>query len=129
MSTLIKAYDRGKVAMEAVANRLARLNLDTHQKVPKTVGDRCLIAWRSRRDGFHHSGGGQFAFAKTTREQGPMLPTIGRGMDLRALVRGQLPIMKKHLDSMLSGEKPDLDVVAIKAELARMPSAPDENLR
>jgi len=129
---IVKANDCGRVSPRAVADQLANLNNEVHLRAAyKSVGPRCIVAWRHKKGGVHKGGGGQQFYTGTTREtSSTALPTIGNGMDISALVGVLMPLMTKRLEAMRAGEPAmELDKDEINAQLARLPDKPDENLR
>ena len=77
------------------------------------------------------NGGGAHKFYTGLKRDAssPPLPTIGSGMDVRALVGVLTPHAAKMGEAMLAGESaPDWDMDEINAALARLPHEPDENL-
>jgi hypothetical protein len=123
---LVGASERGRVSPYAVADHLASLNNEVHSH-DKSVGPRCIVAWRHRKEGIHGGGGAHQFYTGTTRDTSSLgLPTISHGMDLQALVSVFMP----HMSTMVPGEPPkDLDVDELNKELGRLPDKPDENLR
>lgn len=116
----------------AVADHLARLNNEVHLGVPdKSVGPRCIVAWRNTKEGAHKGGGGHQFYTGTTRDASSRsLPTIANGMDVSALLGVIMPHAAKTLEAMRAGEPTkELDKDELNAELARLPDKPDENLR
>jgi hypothetical protein len=116
----------------AVADHLANLNNEVHLGIrDESVGPRCVVAWRHRKEGIHGGGGGHQFYTGTTRDtNSPSLPTIANGMDVQAIISATMPHMSKRLEAMLAGEPAkDLDEDAINRALARLPDEPNENLR
>jgi hypothetical protein len=129
---LVRAYDRGRISSQAVADHLASLNNEVHLGIrDKTVGPRCIVAWRNRREGIHKGGGGHRGYTGTTRDANlPPLPTIATGMDLQDIVGVTIPHIAEMFAVLRAGKpKKDLDRDKLNAELARLPNKPDENLR
>lgn len=133
---LVGASERGRLSPYAVADHLASLNNEVHLGIrDKSVGPRCIVAWRHRKEGLHGGGGAQQSYTGTTRDSdSPTLPTIANGMDIQAIVSvivpHMMPQMSANFDTMLAGEPlKDLDVDELNAELGRLPDEPDENLR
>jgi hypothetical protein len=129
---LVKAFDRRLVAAQTVADALAALNLRVSQSLAdRTVGPRCIVAWRNRRTGVHRGGGGHQTYTGLTRDSNtPSLPSIGNGLDIHALVQVFMPHTMKQLDAIRDGTSaPELDTEALNAGLAQLPEGPDENLR
>lgn len=123
---LVKANDRGNISPITVADHLAALNNEVHLALSdKSVGPRCIVAWR-----FRKGGGGQQFYTGTQRDSiSSSLPTISRGMDISALLAVVGPQMKGMIDAMLADEVPqELDKDEINASLACLPSEPDEKL-
>ncbi len=129
--SLVQACDRKKVSPEAVADYLAKLNQVAHlQTANKSVGPRCIVAWRHSK-ARHDGGGGHRAYdgAKVESET-PFLPTISNGMDLTAV----LGVLTKHIApvhvAMRAGDlDASWDQEAVSADLAQLSEHPDENLR
>jgi hypothetical protein len=125
---LVGANERGQVSPYAVADHLASLNNKVHLGIrDKSVGPRCVVAWRHRKEGIHGGGSAHQFYTGTTRDTGsPALPTISQGMDMQAL----LSVFMPHMSAMVPGEPPpDVDVDELNRELGRLPDKPDENLR
>lgn len=127
---ILKRNDRGKVSALAVADCLAQLNNEVHQVV-KSVGPRCVVAWRFRKGGFHGGGGGhQFYSGKQRDSSSSSLPSIANGMDVNTLAEVLMPHMRDMWTAMQAGEPiPEPDSDEINAALARLPHEPDEDLR
>ena len=127
---LVSSNERGNTSTNAVADYLATLNNDV-ASVDKLVGPRCIVAWRFRKGGFHNGGGGQAYYTGLKRDtSSPALPTIGNGMDVRAIVEAMMPRMTRDMEAMLAGKPAqEWDRDEINAELARLPHGPDEELR
>jgi hypothetical protein len=129
---LVRAYDHRQVSSYAVADLLASVNNEVHLGITdRSVGPRCIVAWRNRKEGIHKGGGGHQSYTGTTRDANvPSLPIIGHGMDISALCRVLMPHSLKSLDAMRSGEHGiNLYPDELKEEVARLPDKPDENLR
>jgi hypothetical protein len=127
---VVRAYDRGQVSSHAVGDYLANLNNEVHLGVTdKTVGPRCIVAWRNKKKGVHKGGGGHQFYTGTTRDASSFsLPSIGNGMDIHSLIGVMMPRMTKSFEALRAG-KPFFDQDKIDEELARLPDKPDENLR
>jgi hypothetical protein len=133
---MVKANDRRQVSALAVADHLAKLNNDVHHGMSdKSVGPRCIVAWRHRKGGVHNVGGADQFYTGTTRDaDSPGLPTIGVGRDVGAIcdvtMRVMMPHMSKTLEAMRAGQPaPELSTEELNAALAQLPEGPDENLR
>lgn len=139
--SLVKAYNRGRVSARAVAEHLACLNNKVYLGISdKSVGPRCIVAWRNRKDGIHQGGGGhQFYTGRTRESSTSMVPTISRGTDLNAFYGVMAPpmfrnlqnMMNLHIQPMLADEPPN-DPVWENIDLGLLddlPDKPDENLR
>lgn len=128
----VRAYDRRQVSPRVVTDHLASLNYEVHLGVSdRSVGPRCIVAWRNRKEGIHKGGGGHQFYTGTTQDtHSPSLPTIGNGMDIRALGGVIMSDLTKRLNGVRAGEPPrQMDEEEFKAKLARLPDKPDENLR
>jgi hypothetical protein len=120
---MVKASDRRQVQPRAVADHLANLNHAVHL-ADKTVGPRCVVVWRHRKEGVHKGGGGHQFYSGTTRDaSSPALPTIGVGMDIEAIATAMMEVMRARQTTS------ELNTDEINAALARLPNKPDENLR
>jgi hypothetical protein len=129
---MVRANDRGHVPPLAVADHLANLNNEVRLGIrDKSVGPRCIVAWRHREGGVHKGGGGHQFYTDSTRDSGsPCLPTIVAGMDLQALLSVEMPRITKMFEAMRAGQPAkELSKDEINAELARLLDKPDENLR
>lgn len=129
---LVRANDRGQVSSYAVADHLASLNSKVHLGVSdKSVGPRCIVAWRHRKGGIHNGGGGQHFYTGMTRDaNSSSLPTIVNGMDMQAIAGVIMSHITKRFEAMRAGEPAkDLDKDELNAELAHLPDKPDESLR
>src|ERR1700719_2001756 len=63
---VVGAHDRGCVTSRGVADYLANLNNNVHLKIAdKSVGPRCIVAWRHSKGGVHRGGGGQQFYSGT----------------------------------------------------------------
>ncbi|MFN7977667.1 MAG: hypothetical protein U0P30_05985 [Vicinamibacterales bacterium] len=58
-----------------------------------------------------------------------LLPTIGNGLDVQALVRAMLPHLMAHFESVKGGAASQLNAENINADLAKLPERPDEDLQ
>lgn len=129
---VVKAYDRGQMSPRAVADHLASLNNEVHLRVAdKSVGPRCIVAWRNRKGGVHKGGGAEAWYTGTTRDAtAPFLPIIGNGKDITALLQKLQPHAIKAFAATRAGTKADsVDEEELNAAIARLPDKPDENLR
>lgn len=129
---LVGASDRGQVSHRAVADHLASLNYEVYSGIQdKSVGPRCVVAWRHRKEGIHGGGGAHQAYIGTTLDTDSLgLPMIANGMDMQAFSSVMMRHVSPMLSAMLAGEPAkDLDKDELSAELGRLPDKPDENLR
>jgi hypothetical protein len=113
---LLSAYDTERVSSRTVADQLASLNNDVHQK-ESSVGPRCIVAWRSKKGGIHKSDGYQFYTGKTREQNTTPIPHIQYGIDAKAFV----DVVNRHFDGILRG--------SLNTELGQLPYDPDEKLR
>ena len=128
---LARACDRGKVSPHAVADSLAAINFRVHHSEP-TVGPRCVVVWRHRKQGVHKGGGAHQFYNGVAREHdGPdgQLPTIANGGDISALLRVIMPQMMEQMLAFRDGKPLEIDKDKMNAELAKLPDTPDERLR
>ncbi len=128
---LVRAHDRKLISANTVADAFAALNMRVSRAlVDGTVGPRCIVAWRHRRNGVHRGGGGHQSYDGMSREPNmPSLPIIVNGMDIGALMNTIMPVVRKQLESFADGEMPTLDEAAIDEAVSRVPDNPDERLR
>lgn len=60
---MVKKYERGKISDGVIADQLAKLNYEAHSKISDgTVGPRCIVVWRRRKDLSSGPGGGQYCY-------------------------------------------------------------------
>ena len=135
---LIKANEKGRASALAVADHMAKLNSYVYRSMSKkTVGPRCIVAWRNRKGGIHKMGGANQLYTGTKREQGSFedfassgIPTVSHGYDVEGIMRATMPqIMKQMMEGMATGKQIEIDKDAMNAALARLPTEPDEKLR
>jgi hypothetical protein len=130
---LVKRNDSGKVSDELIADQLAKINYETHQAVPDTVGPHCMVVWRRRPDVRRiASGGAQLSYSGTEREgDSPMIPAIWHGEDLQGIVGVLADEFQKRgsIEDLISGTAAKLDIDEANRRLANLPSDPDEKLR
>jgi hypothetical protein len=129
---LVRANERGRVSPYVVADELAKLNNKVCLSMTdKSVGPRCIVAWRYRKGDVKYNGGHQ-SYMDVQRDTDLLsLPSIAHGTDWDAVTRALWPHAIKMLESTRIGGSPppQLDVGAINAVLARIQENPDENLR
>jgi hypothetical protein len=118
---------RGNASTNAVADYLATLN-DGVATLDKSVGPRCIVAWRFQKGGFRKGGGGQQFYTGVKGDlSGSSLPIIANGVDVSAIA-GMM--MSRMMNSLSAGQLDlALDKEEINAELARLPYMPDGTLR
>lgn len=132
--SLVKAHDRGRVSDHMIADQLARLNHQAHQKVRDgSVGPRCIVIWRRRPDARHSdSGGGHQFYTGIDRDRdSAAVPTIANGMDVQAIVGVLTTQFQARVAS--PGFRPGAGLEFDKDEMdrlfAELPSEADEKLR
>ena len=128
---LVKAHSRGRVSSRAVADHLAHLNSEVHAR-DTSVGLNCVVVWRHR-NGWapKDSAADQFYVdGKRDRSSAVILPSIGNGMDLRAMFELMVPYVF-NTSKIDEGEqaKDPLDNDEFRALWAALPREPDELLR
>ena len=114
-----------------MADYLANLNNEVHLGITdKSVGPRCIVAWRHRKEGVHNGGGGHQFYTGTTRDaSSSSLPSIGHGMDIHSLIGVIMPRMTQMHEAFRSDQPAkEMDVDELNAKLALLPDKPDENL-
>jgi hypothetical protein len=132
--SLLNAHDHGKVSDYLIADQLARLNFEAHQGVRDgTVGPRCIVVWRRRRDARRPASGGahQFYTGVERDRKSDGIPTIANGMDVQAIAG----VSMKHFLARF-GDHPigasltmsDEEMAELNRLVAKLPSEPDENL-
>lgn len=129
---VIAAHDRERVSVKTVADHLAKINLEVHRNTPDgSVGHSCIVAWRHRKKGVYRGGGGHQFYTGVSQDPGsPSLPTIALGLDMASLADVMFGHMQGFFDK--SGPQPpslEIDADRINADLAQIPSTPDEELR
>jgi hypothetical protein len=126
---VVRAHERGAASPRTVAKHLAKLNSDV-AATDQTVGPRCIVGWRFRRDGVHKGGGAQEFYTGLERDgNSSSLPQIGSGMDVAAIAKVMIPFARKQFEAMdAGGPVPEFDKDEINAALARVPHKPDEKL-
>jgi len=132
--SLVNAHDHGKVSDSLIADQLAKLNYEAHQGVRDgTVGPRCIVVWRRRRDARRPaSGGAHYFFTGVERDRdSDAIPSIGNGLDLQAIVG---VLMKQSLSRFAehgfgaSLTTSDVERAELNRLLAELPYEPDEKL-
>lgn len=129
---LVRAYEKEKVSQDMIADTLAAINYEVHLSLAdKSVGPRCIVAWRHRKKGRFKGGGGQrFYNGKTLDNDSLVIPNIANGMDVRALVTTSTPhMLKAILQGRETGVMPKIDIETMNAEVAKLPDYPEEDLR
>ena len=124
---LVKAAERCKASPSLVADLLAKLNHRVHLEIAdRSVGDRCIVAWRFRVGSRSKGGGAQEYYTGLKRDDNQrLLPSIANGMDVKAIVGALVPSLK----DVRPGHIPEVDQQEIDKRLAQLPHEPDEELR
>ncbi len=128
---LIRAHRRRQISADAVADRLARLNHQVHCGLSDgSVGPRCIVAWRNTKDGPIRGGGDQAYYSSGVREpDSPPLPTIARGLDVKAISDALMPTLFQALMNGMATEGPIvIDEASLNKTLSTLPEGPDERL-
>jgi len=131
---LVKAHDGGKVSDDLIADHLARLNFKAHQGVSDgSVGPRCLVVWRRRRDARRVVSGGAHAFyTGVDREpDSGEIPTVANGMDVRSIAGVSRKQFQRRLadQALGTGAAFNFDREEMNRVLGELPSEPDDRLR
>jgi len=133
---VVTAHDCNRVSPYVVADHLAKLNNEVYLGTgDQSVGPRCIVAWRYRKEGGVQNGGGghQFYTGKSRDLNSLALPSIGIGMDWQALANMMMPLILSKIANGKRGRSATLlgewNKDELNAELARLPDEPDENLR
>lgn len=128
---IVRACDEGRISHDTVATHLAAINRRVHAAMTnKSVGPRCVVAWRNRESGIHAGGGAHryYRDGVADLDDGPMISSVGLGRDENALVAALLPILLQSVPLPGSAEPLPLNVNAMNAALATLTDEPDENL-
>jgi hypothetical protein len=130
---LVNAHARGRIGAETVADHLAGVNHAVHLGLNDgSVGPRCIVVWRHRKQAAPNIGGKHQCYNGTTPERDTeSLPTISSGRDLHAFQAAIWPYMMRLLDGVQHGgpNMPlDLDEET-KTKIEQLPDTPDEDLR
>jgi hypothetical protein len=122
---MVRAHDRGQLSALAVADHLAKLNNEVHLGTPdQSVGPRCIVAWRHRKEGVHQGGGSHQFYTGATRDVSSLaLPTVVQGMDLEAIIASIMPRVTAEVPATEWNKDP------IDAEVARFLEKRDKTLR
>lgn len=125
----VKAYDRGLVTQWAVSDLLAAMNEDVHSAV-KTVGNRCIVVWRNRKEGFRKGGGGhQFYTGRARDRSSDALPTLTNGMNISGIADGLMSLMVAQMGPDWRGQAFQHDQKKLDEAMAKVPHTPDPKLR
>lgn len=123
------AHDRRVISSYTMSDQLAVLNDSVHS-VDETVGNRCIIAWRYRKNGVHGGGGGHQFYTGTRRDSSStMLPTIAAGMNVSGLIELITPFLNRTMDKLASDQPVPDDKDEINAALRNLANVPDKKLR
>lgn len=128
---LVAAHARGRLSDRRVADELADLSLRVSAATAdRSVGPRCIVAWRHRKRGLLKGGGGHRYYTGSHHDtDAPALPTISRGMDSRAVGHVIWTSYMPQVSAMLNGDMSvQVDVADVNAALAQLPETPDERL-
>jgi hypothetical protein len=131
---LVKAQDRAKISPYIVADELARLNYEAHERVRDgTVGPRCIVVWRRRRDASSPGSGGahQFYSGPDREPDSGTIPMIDHGKNVSGIATLVMKCFQDQISdaafSFDSGLHVDPD--EMNRLLGELPSDPDERLR
>jgi len=120
---ILRWHDHRRVPALAVADHLAGLNYEVHLR-DKTVGPRCIVAWRHRSVGGRQGGGSEQFYNGAARDNTVRrsLPLIAGGHNLKAFFDFLTPELLKPASSRM-------DDAAIQRALDALPKKSDERLR
>lgn len=123
---IVRACDELKVSPRAVADLMADINNEVHLNTPgNSVGPRSIVVWRHKSTGKHRDGGGlQYYHGESPESHCPMLPTIGRGTDWKAVTKTLFDSLNYGPD----GTSTPLNNDALNEKLAQLPSQSDRRL-
>jgi hypothetical protein len=136
LRSLVRDHDRGKVSDKVIADQLAALNFEVHEKLTKkgdsTVGPRSIVIWHRRRDARRdRPPGGQLFYDGTNLDPNAAeIPTIVNGTDVVAMIK----IFVDLYNPVLTDAGFDPNTIAIDTDeanrrLAALPQTPDDKLR
>jgi hypothetical protein len=129
---IIDAYDRGLVSSKVVADHLAKLNFSVHQNTADgTVGPRCIVAWRNKKNGTQKGGDGHRAYTneKVDRDL-PFLASNSCGLDVSALANAFGTHMIKRFKEREAGEPTQVNNEELNSMLSKLINTPpDDQLR
>jgi hypothetical protein len=120
---ILRWHDHRQVPALAVADHLAKLNYEVHLR-DKTVGPRCIVAWRHKSVRGRQGGGSHQFYSGTARDDasGLSLPLIANGVDLKAIFAFLTAQLLKPASSRM-------DDTAVQKALDALPKKSDERLR
>jgi hypothetical protein len=120
---LVRAAERRRVSPPSVADHFARLNHDV-ATIDRTVGPRCIVAWRFSRHGGRGGGGGHHFYTGTSRERAvPALPESLLHWDGRAMAEIFFAKLLETRRDPLS-----FDWGSVIDAWGRLPEKPDDRL-
>jgi hypothetical protein len=124
---IVKAHAGGRVSALAVADRLASLNHQVHLGASdKSVGPRCVVAWRNRKGGIHKDGGATQYYTGIEREfRSGCLPTVATGLNIAPFANAVMARMLKHGPPKSLADQQEL----FNKDVWRLYEEPDEDLR
>lgn len=126
---LVRAVSNDQLSPIAVADQLAKLCHDVHLLNP-TVGPSSVVVWRRKRNSGNGGGGAHQDYLGGRRVgHASMIPMIGGGMDLNAIVKSLLPSVIAHFSQPSADVNKSFDAVKINENLSKLPSTPDETLK
>ncbi|KQR26127.1 hypothetical protein [Microbacterium sp. Leaf151] len=131
LHSLIKKNDDGRVSDQAVADRLAKVCFQVHQRTAdKTVGPRSIVAWR-RRPGSTLPGGGQAFYTDQVLEDNVhnSIPFIMAGLDVQAIGSAYMETAWDRIERGLEPWAADSIDPELDRRLSEISHDPDDRLR
>jgi hypothetical protein len=124
LTRIINAHDRNHVSALTVADRLAKLCFEVHSR-DRFTGPNSLVIWRYAKHGRHKGGGGhQFYESAHRSNENAVIPMVGNGMDVSALVQ---TILAHASGGIANLSKPDT-IKALDQAVSLLPTEPDDAL-
>ncbi|HEX3506546.1 MAG TPA: hypothetical protein VHU22_24445 [Xanthobacteraceae bacterium] len=124
--SLANAHDGGKLSPHAVADRLAQLNWEVHQR-DSFVGPNCIVIWRYRRGKPRKFGAAHQAYRGLDRDPtDPHIPQIAGGFDMGAFAKDAVSQMFEHFKRNGIADAGAAMSRITQEAFARMPKDPDK---
>jgi hypothetical protein len=128
---LVNAHDRGRVSDYVIADHLAKLNYEAHQKVGDgSVGPSCVVIWCRRPNAPSATGSAHQFYRGTERDtDSTPIPSIANGLDVTHIGAIVIDAMQEARASGASTKAAfDLAEDKLAQHLAKAPWKTDEKL-